>query len=74
MKRVDWKDVAIRAAKTFMQTAAAAFVAGLEGVDMFAAEYSFWGALALSAGAAGVCAVWNGLIEPVIGPMLAKAD
>lgn len=74
MKRVDWKDVTIRAAKTFAQTAAAAFLAGMEGVDLFAAQYSFWGALALSASAAGVSAVWNGLIEPVIGPMLAKAD
>ena len=74
MKRVDWKDVAIRAVKTFTQTAAAAFLAGLDGVDLFAAQYSFWGALALSAGAAGVSAVWNGLIEPVIGPMLTKAE
>lgn len=73
MKAVDWKDVAIRAAKTFAETAAATFLAGLNGVDLFAAEQGFWSALALSAGAAGICAVWNGLIEPALAPMIRKA-
>jgi hypothetical protein len=67
---IDWKDVAIRAAKTFAETAVAVFVAGLNGIDLFATDSGFWAGLAISAGAAGVSAVWNGLIEPLIKPMI----
>lgn len=70
MKNINWKDVAVRAVKTFAETAVATFVAGMSGVDLFATEDGFWLALALSAGAAGVSAVWNGLVEPMIKPML----
>ena len=74
MKKTDYRDVAVRALKTFLETAAAVFLAGLNGVDLFAAQKGFWGALVLSAGAAGVSAVWNGMIEPVISSMTGKAE
>lgn len=67
---INWKDVAIRAIKTFVQTAVSTFIAGLSGIDLFAAEEGFWLALAISAGAAGISAVWNGLIEPAVKPLL----
>lgn len=66
---IDWKDVAVRAAKTFIETAVAVFAAGLNGVDLFATEQGFWVGLAVSAGSAGISAVWNGLIEPLVKPM-----
>lgn len=66
MKNIDWKDVLVRAIKTFVETAVAAIVAGVSGVDVFATEEGFWIGLALSAGAAGVSAVWNGVVEPMI--------
>lgn len=66
MKNIDWKDVLVRAIKTFVETAVAAIVAGVGGVDVFATEEGFWIGLALSAGAAGVSAVWNGVVEPMI--------
>lgn len=66
MKNVDWKDVLIRALKTFFQTAGSVFVAALSGVN-FADKKSdmFWIGLAMSAGAAGLSAVWNGVLSPL---------
>lgn len=66
MKNVNWKDVLIRSVKTFAETAFTFLVAELAGVELFAAEPGVWISLALSAGAAGVAAVWNGVIEPVL--------
>jgi len=74
MKHIDWKDVGVRAMKTFVQTAASVFIAGLGGVDLFAQKEGFWIGLLLSAGSAGISAVWNGLIEPMIRPHALKAD
>lgn len=67
---INWKDVAVRAIKTFAEAAVATFLAGVNGVDLFTTEHGFWVALAISAGAAGVSAVWNGLIEPAVKPLL----
>ncbi|MEA5017041.1 MAG: hypothetical protein VB099_21040 [Candidatus Limiplasma sp.] len=65
--KVDWKDVAIRAFKTFMQTAVSYLVAALGGVDFGSSlGKTFWIGLGLSAGAAGLSAVWNGVLEPII--------
>lgn len=74
MKNVNWKDVAVRAAKTFIETAVAAFLAGINGVDLFTQGEGFWLALALSAASAGVSAVWNGMIEPVVRQMIGKSE
>lgn len=70
MKNVDWKDVIIRAVKTFVQTAASYLITNLAGVDFFGGDMkeTFWLGLALSAGAAGVSAVWNGVLAPIIQP------
>lgn len=70
MKNVDWKDVVVRAIKTFVEAVVAFASTELAGVDLFAAEQGFWPALAISAVAAGVSAVWNGLIDPALKPLL----
>lgn len=66
MKNVNWKDVLIRSVKTFAETAFAFLVAELAGVEVFAVDKGVWISLGLSAVAAGVAAVWNGVIEPVL--------
>ena len=61
------KDIALRALKTFIQSFVSLFVAGLAGVD-FTGE-ALWDtliSLAISAGAAAVSAVWNGVISPLV--------
>lgn len=63
---IDWKDVLIRSVKTFVETAVAFLLAELAGVEVFAADKEMWIGIALSAGAAGISAVWNGVIEPVL--------
>lgn len=70
MKNVNWKDVAIRAIKTFVEAAAACVGAELAGMDLFAIDKGMWAAVGISAAAAGFSAVWNGMIEPRIKPML----
>lgn len=66
MKNVDWKDVLIRSVKTFAETAMAFLLAELAGVELFATSTDMWVSMGLSAGAAGVAAVWNGIIEPML--------
>jgi hypothetical protein len=60
------KDVIVRAIKTFVQTAGSYLVANLSGVDFFGEDMSktVWVGLLLSAGAAGISAVWNSLFKP----------
>ena len=59
------KDVAIRALKTFWQSAIAYLVATLStGVDLFEGEVI--SGLLIGALAAGVSASWNGAIQPVL--------
>lgn len=64
---VNWKDVWTRSLKTFLQTAGSYLIVNLTGVDFFNGEITetFWIGLALSAGAAGLSAVWNGVIAPL---------
>lgn len=70
MKNVNWKDVAIRAIKTFAEAFIAFLGAELTGVDVFAMEKGMWAAVGISAASAGISAVWNGMIWPVLKPML----
>ena len=57
------KDIAIRALKTFWQSAAAYLVATLStGVDLF--EGDVIGGLLIGALAAGLSASWNGVVQP----------
>lgn len=70
MKNIDWKDVFVRALKTFAEAVIAFLGAELAGVDIFHADKSVWCALGISAAAAGVSAVWNAMIEPAVKPML----
>ena len=70
MQNIDWKDVAVRAAKTFAEAAVAFAGAELAGVSLFDVDKGMWLAVGISAAAAGISAVWNGLIEPAIKPLL----
>ena len=59
------KDVAIRALKTFWQSAIAYLVAALStGVDLF--EVEVISGLLIGALAAGISASWNGAVQPVL--------
>ena len=70
MKNVNWKDVAVRAAKTFIEAFVAFIGAELAGMDLFAIDKGMWAAVGLSVAAAGISAVWNGMIEPAMKPLL----
>ena len=59
------KDVAIRALKTFWQSAIAYLVMSLsQGIDLF--EVEVIGGLLIGALAAGISAAWNGVVQPVL--------
>lgn len=66
----DARDVAIRALKTFLEAAAAFVMAKVSGAELFAMDGQMWQAIGISAMAAGLSAVWNGVIEPMIAPAL----
>jgi hypothetical protein len=56
------KDVAIRALKTFWQSAIAYLVMSLsQGIDLF--EVEVIGGLLIGALAAGISASWNGVVQ-----------
>lgn len=69
---VNWKDVLIRAIKTFVEAFLAFMGAELAGMDIFALDKKVWCAVGLSAAAAGISAVWNGVVEPLLTPSLPK--
>lgn len=64
---INWKDVGVRALKTFWQAAVSYLIAVLAGVDFFGGEQdkTFWAGIALSAGSAGLSAVYNGVLKPL---------
>lgn len=70
MKNVNWKDVAVRAVKTFAQAFLAFVGTELTGMDLFAIDKGMWCAVGISAAAAGISAVWNGMIGPAVKPLL----
>jgi len=69
MKR-DWKDIVTRAAKTFIQAAVSCVGAAFVGVNYAINDQTgqWWIGLILAAVAAGVSAVWNGIIKPIYLP------
>jgi hypothetical protein len=62
------KNVIERAVKTFIETAVSYLIAHLSGANFFENNDSktVWVGLALSAGAAGLSAVWNGVLQPLL--------
>lgn len=70
MKNANWKDVFVRAFKTFVEAFIAFAGAELAGMDLFAIDKDMWCAVGVSAAAAGISAVWNGMIEPALKPVL----
>ena len=70
MANINWKDVLIRAIKTFVEAFVVCAGAELSGMDIFAIDKGMLCAVCISAAAAGVSAVWNGMIEPVLKPKL----
>jgi hypothetical protein len=72
MKTIDWKDVTIRAIKTFMEAFFAFAGAELAGMDLFSIGKDMWCAVGISAAAAGISAVWNGMIEPALNALTKK--
>ena len=71
----NWKDVFVRALKTFVETALSFLIAALSGID-FTGDHTttFWVGIALSAGAAGLSAVWNGVIQPIFTALPEKTE
>ena len=63
---VDWKDVAIRSVKTFIEAVVAFFLTELAGVDIFATGEDMWVSIVVAGVAAGVAAVYNGVIKPML--------
>ena len=67
------KDVAVRSAKTFWQSAIAYLIATfstqMSGVDVCDLHdiQSVFGGLLIGALAAGLSATWNGVVQPMIG-------
>lgn len=63
--KIDWKDVGVRALKTFIQAACAATVT-LLGSGQADGEEVFTMTAIISILAAGVSAVWNAVISPIL--------
>ncbi len=63
-------DVLLRTVRTFLETAGAYLLAHLTGVNFFEGNpgKTFWIGLALSTGAAGLAAAWNGVLAPLLKP------
>ena len=74
MKGLDWKDVGIRAVKTFLEAAVAFVIAEIAGAELFEIGSQMWCAIGISAAAAGISAVWNGVIEPLILPVISEEN
>lgn len=63
-KKINWKDPLVRAGKTFVQTFISTLgIDSLMGVTNFAMFKKALFAVVISAGASGICAVWNLILE-----------
>lgn len=68
---VNWKDVLIRSLKTFVQAALAFASTALSTGNIV---HGISQTLVLSALAAGIAAVWNGVLSPAMKAVHEKAD
>lgn len=66
MKNIDWKDVLVRSAKTFIETAVACLLTAFTEINLFETDAGVWLAIGISAASAGCSAVWNGIIQPIV--------
>ncbi len=68
MNKEKIKDVLIRALKTFIQAFVSIAIAQLAGVNFIEGEnlMNVLIGIAVSAGAAGISAVWNGVLSPLL--------
>ena len=76
MKKVDWKDVLIRCGKTFVQAAIPLIISALTAIDFSGSGDTIKSVLIatlLSACATGICAVWNGVLNPLLAGAKEKA-
>lgn len=69
---INWKDVAIRSIKTFIEVFVTFIMAEIADVEIFAVDKRTWCILGISGVAAGVAAVWNGVISPLLTPPVNK--
>lgn len=69
MKR-NWKDILVRAGKTFFQTFISCVAAALSGVNFMIWDQTanWWMSILLPAVSAGVSAVWNAVVKPIYLP------
>ena len=69
MKKLDWKDIGVRALKTFVQAFIPCIIAALTTADWATVDKEFWVRLLLGvivpAAASGISAVWNTVISPI---------
>lgn len=65
---VDWRDVLLRAGKTFGQAVVGYLLAALGNADIFGGNLgkAFWVGLLTSTLAAGASAAWNGVLKPAL--------
>lgn len=65
---IDWKDVGIRALKTFVQAGCSSMAILLSS----GSEDVFTGTAMISVLAAGISAVWNGVVNPLLDKLIKK--
>ena len=69
---INWKDVLNRAIKTFVEAVIVFLGTELSGMNIFTVDKVVWCAIGIAAAQAGISAVWNGVIEPIVMAALAK--
>lgn len=76
MNKARVRDVLIRALKTFIQAFISIAIAQLAGVNFIEGEdlKNVLIGIAISGGAAGVSAVWNGVLSPLLNSLTGGND
>lgn len=63
---INWKDVFVRAGKTFIEAFVPMLVAALAGVDFTVQQIpGFWVTLLVSTAAGAFTIAWNGILEAI---------